>query len=58
MESLVQKRLVQEAWLRRMKKPNDAENYQYVAGARATLSRSVERADEFRNQLLSGAVAA
>lgn len=51
-ESLIQKRLVGEAWLRRMKKPSDPEHFQYVAGARAALSRSVERADEFRNSIL------
>ena len=52
-EALVQKRLVSEAWLRRVRKANDAETWQYVAGSRATLSRSVDAGDEFRNAILS-----
>ena len=52
-ETLVQKRLVSETWLRRQKKPNDADQYVYVAGARAELSRNVRRADECREALLS-----
>jgi len=51
-ESLVQKRLVSEAWLARKKKPNDPDNHVYVAGARALLSRNVERADAMRTSLL------
>ena len=47
-EALVQKRLVSEAWLRRQKKPQDPDQFIYTAGARAVLSRSAERADEFR----------
>ena len=47
-EHLVQKRLVSEAWLRRQKKVNDANTWQYVAGARALINRNVDRADEFR----------
>ena len=34
-ETLVQKRLVSEAYLRRQKKANDADTWQYAAGARA-----------------------
>ena len=53
---LVQKRMVNEAWLRRTKKAGGAEEtYVYVAGARAVLSRSVDRADELRNTILGGA---
>ena len=50
-ESLIQKRLVSEAWLCRRKKPNDDEQYQYVAGARASLCRSLEKADAYRESL-------
>lgn len=52
-EHLVQKRLVNEAYLRRQKKANDADTWQYVAGSRASASRNLERADEFRNQILT-----
>ena len=52
-EHLVQKRLVNEAYLRRQKKVNDADTWQYVAGSRASLSRNAERADDFRNQILT-----
>ena len=51
-ETLVQRRLVNEAWLRRQKKPNVADEYVYVPGARAELSRNVKRADESREALL------
>ena len=46
-ETLIQKRLVAEAWLRRQRKPKSGadEAYQYVAGSRAILSRNVEKAD-------------
>lgn len=52
-EALVSKRLVAEAYLRRRKKPNDADTYEYTPGARATLNRSAERSDEFREKILS-----
>lgn len=52
-ENLVQKRLVGEAWLRRTKKPNDPDTFIYVAGARAFLSRAVDKADGFRDELLA-----
>jgi len=52
-EGLVSKRLVAEAYLRRRKKVNDPDTYEYTPGARATLNRSVERADEFREKILT-----
>lgn len=52
-ETLVQKRLVSEAYLRRQKKANDADTWQYAAGARATHCRDVAKADAFRDEILS-----
>ena len=52
-ESLVQRRLVAEAWIRRQKKPNDPDQFQYVAGSRAKLNRNEAKADAFREWVLS-----
>ena len=53
-EVLVSKRLVSEAWLRRIRKSNDQSTWQYVAGARATINRDAEKADELRMAILTG----
>ena len=53
LEALVQKKLVSEAWLRRIKKPNgQSDEYVYVMGSRAFLSRKSDRSDELRTALL------
>jgi hypothetical protein len=46
---------VSEAYLRRQRKPNDLDTWQYVQGARAALHRNVERGDDFRNAILGNA---
>lgn len=51
-EQLVQRRLVTEAFVRRQKKPNDPDVWQYVLGARAGL-RNITNSDEFRSSLMN-----
>ena len=55
-EALVSKRLVSEAWLRRIRKSNDQSTWQYVAGAIATINRDAEKADELRMAILTGEI--
>lgn len=59
METLIQKRLVAEAWLRRQKKPKsgaEEDTFQYVPGSRALLTRDAGKAETFREALLAGKV--
>jgi len=53
-EYIVQKRLVAEAYLRRCKKKHDADNFEYLPGSRATLSRDEGRAAEFHKSIMIG----
>ena len=46
-ESLVQKRLVHEAYLRRRKKATETDKFEYVAGPRAALNRDEQHASDF-----------
>jgi len=48
-ESIVQKRLVAEAYIRRIKKQDE---FEYVAGSRATLARNEERAVSFNAEFM------
>ena len=52
-EGLVSKRLVGEAYLRRQKKKNAPDTFEYVAGARATVCRNAENAEDFRRKILN-----
>jgi hypothetical protein len=52
-ESLVQKRLVHEAYLRRRKKANEADKFEYVAGPRAVLNRNDQQASDFFKMVMA-----
>ena len=53
-ESLVQKRLVNEAFLRRRKQKDRLDAYEYLRGARAVLCRDERRAGDFLANLKKG----
>lgn len=51
-EALVKTRLVAEAYLRRQKKKNEPDTYEYVPGIRAGFNRNQANADAFRATVL------
>jgi len=50
-ETLVSKKLVAEAYLRRKKQKDSTDAYEYLIGARAVLNRNQERAAEFFDEI-------